>query len=464
MNRRLRHLLTLLCLLLAAASAHPAAAQPWLPSRGICRDGCKCGCEDDNDASDRKGVICQSDAPYQLLPTPELLVSLREKHALFAEMRSYQERYREEVESGDYARALALSDSLIRTVERHPVRGVRFTHCYENRARMLKALGRDAMACLAYDRAVRVRDSVLRLEQNQSLRELQASCELDRLSLDRTLLRAGHHKKTLIALSLLLAAVLTVVGIIFAVNRRTKRLHDELLRQMDHARRSEEKKIAFINSMCHEVRTPLNSIAGFAELLCTDDLTLEAHAQYCEIIQQSRRQLRYLFDDMLEVAYLENLHEPLPHGYLNLCAVCHAQMRSQKICHPRPGVAYVERIPQEEIGINTNGKYLEILLAALLNNAVKFTQKGSVTLACDRAGDDRVTITVTDTGCGIPPAQHDYVFERFVKLDPFSPGNGLGLYLCRLIVRHLGGEIRIDGDYTDGTRIVATLPRKPRTK
>lgn len=59
-----------------------------------------------------------------------------------------------------------------------------------------------------------------------------------------------------------------------------------------------------------------------------------------------------------------------------------------------------------------------------------------------------------------PPEQYDYVFERFTKLDTFSQGNGLGLYLCRLIVGHLGGEIQIDPDYTGGTRVVATLPRK----
>ena len=61
---------------------------------------------------------------------------------------------------------------------------------------------------------------------------------------------------------------------------------------------------------------------------------------------------------------------------------------------------------------------------------------------------------------GIPPEKHGYVFERFTKLDPFSQGNGLGLYLCRLIVTHLHGEIYIDSGYTGGTRIVAILPRR----
>lgn len=101
-----------------------------------------------------------------------------------------------------------------------------------------------------------------------------------------------------------------------------------------------------------------------------------------------------------------------------------------------------------------------MLIAVLLGNAYKFTQKGTVCLECGHVDDERVFIAVSDTGCGIPPEKHAYVFERFTKIDPFSQGNGLGLYLCRLIARHLEGEIRIDPAYTGGTRIVATFPRR----
>ncbi|KAA3141286.1 ATP-binding protein, partial [Alistipes onderdonkii] len=79
-------------------------------------------------------------------------------------------------------------------------------------------------------------------------------------------------------------------------------------------------------------------------------------------------------------------------------------------------------------------------------------------LECDRLGDDRVFVAGADTGCGIPPEKHGYVFERFTKLDPFSQGNGLGLYLCRLIVTRLGGAIRVCPDYRAGCCIEITLP------
>ena len=191
-----------------------------------------------------------------------------------------------------------------------------------------------------------------------------------------------------------------------------------------------------------------------------EEITPESRAQYCEILRDNRRQLRFLFDDMLEVAYLENLHAPLPCQYTNLCAVCQAQLRIMKVRYPKPGIVYKGAIPVAEIALNTSDKYLTILISALLGNAYKFTQEGTISLECDRLGDDRVFVAVAATGCGIPPEKHGYVFERFTKLDPFSQGNGLGLYLCRLIVTHLHGEIYIDSGYTGGTRIVAILPRR----
>lgn len=398
---------------------------------------------------------------HLFLPS-EFLDSIRADRLQLARIRNLSAAYDRAVAAGDYLRAFTYTDSLISISENRIIPGVHFTKCYEDRARMLEALHRNTEACAAYDRAVQVRDSVMHIEQDQEVREMQASYELDRLALDKALLTARHHRMAALASALLLAAMALIVGFIYVANRRTRRLQQELLLQREEALHSEEKKTAFIDSICHEVRTPLNSIAGFSELLCEEPAGTEAHGQYCEIIAQSRRQLRYLFDDMLEVAYLENLQEPLPHGYLDLGALCHTRLRTMKVRFQKPGITYVEQVPAEEMGIDSNEKYLGILLDALLGNANKFTRKGSITLFCDREGDDRVRIRISDTGCGIPREHHAYVFERFTKLDPFSQGNGLGLYLCRLIVRRLGGTIRIDAEQVQGTCIEVTLPRRPR--
>ena len=442
MTSRIRSLIAsaVLALLTLTACPHRAAAQPWLPE------------DNDNGFGGKPGM-------HLFLPS-RFIKSIREDRLTMARTRYFQAAYRKAVNRGEYIRALAYTDSLIYLAEHRPIPGVRPTVCYQKRAWMLHNLNRNEEASAAYERAVKVRNSAMHLEQTEALREMQASYELDRLALDKALLTARHHKIALISLLLLLMAVAVAVAFVYASNRRTKRLQQELLRQMEQGHKSEEKKTAFINSICHEVRTPLNSIAGFSELLCTEEVSPEAHGQYCEIIHESRRQLRYLFDDMLEVAQLENLSEPLPRSYLDLCALCRSQLRAMKIRCPKIGLVYTDGIPAEQIAMVTSEKYLGILLAALLGNAYKFTRQGEIRLECGREGDERVYIAVTDSGCGIPPEKYDEVFERFTKLDPFSQGNGLGLYLCRLIVRHLGGEIRIAPEYTEGTRVVVVLPRK----
>lgn len=442
MTSRIRSLIAsaVLALLTLTACPHRAAAQPWLPE------------DNDNGFGGKPGM-------HLFLPS-RFIKSIREDRLTMARTRYFQAAYRKAVNRGEYIRALAYTDSLIYLAEHRPIPGVRPTVCYQKRAWMLHNLNRNEEASAAYERAVKVRNSAMHLEQTEALREMQASYELDRLALDKALLTARHHKIALISLLLLLMAVAVAVAFVYASNRRTKRLQQELLRQMEQGHKSEEKKTAFINSICHEVRTPLNSIAGFSELLCTEEVSPEAHGQYCEIIHESRRQLRYLFDDMLEVAQLENLSEPLPRSYLDLCALCRSQLRAMKIRCPKIGLVYTDGIPAEQIAMVTSEKYLGILLAALLGNAYKFTRQGEIRLECGREGDERVYIAVTDTGCGIPPEKYDEVFERFTKLDPFSQGNGLGLYLCRLIVRHLSGEIRIDPEDTEGTRVVVVLPRK----
>lgn len=434
-----RPILLLLAFLSLLALPRGAAAQPLQP-------------EGDNEFGGTPGM--------HLFLQSGFLRTQQADRLHFARMRHYSEGYRDAVGRGDYAGALKFTDSLIRTAERHAMAGIHFTQCYKDRAFIFRRLHRDSEACAAYARAVKVRDSLLRLEQSEAIREMQASYELDRLALDKALLAAHYHKTTLICVSLLLLVLAAVVGAIYIGNRRTRLLQKELLLQMKHAQESELKKVSFVNSVCHEVRTPLNCITGFSELLCAEDISPESHAQYCEIIRENRQQLRYLFDDMLEVACLENLREPLPAKYTDLCAVCRAQLRIMKVRYPKPGITYKGRIPVTDIGLNTSEKYLGILIAALLGNAYKFTQEGTICIECDREGDDRVFIAVSDTGCGIPPEKHAYVFERFTKLDTFSPGNGLGLYLCRLIATHLHGEIHIDPAYTGGTRIVATLPRR----
>ena len=114
--------------------------------------------------------------------------------------------------------------------------------------------------------------------------------------------------------------------------------------------------------------------------------------------------------------------------------------------------------------ILTNRAYFSLIISHLLANANKFTEKGSITLSYHLdSGANLVTLSVTDTGCGIPQDKQEWIFERFTKTNDFIPGSGLGLYLCRLIVNRLNGKIKTDPSYTKAHASLSRCqsPRRP---
>ena len=107
----------------------------------------------------------------------------------------------------------------------------------------------------------------------------------------------------------------------------------------------------------------------------------------------------------------------------------------------------------------TNAFYLSRVIGNLLSNSAKFTESGTITLTCNIDKEKRTTGDLRHRyGIGIPADKQEWVFERFTKVDDFKPGTGLGLYICRIIIQRLGGQIRIDTGYTSGCKMVVTLP------
>lgn len=222
------------------------------------------------------------------------------------------------------------------------------------------------------------------------------------------------------------------------------------------AQESEKMKQAFINSICHEIRTPLNSIVGFSDLIMNEDIDEEMRQEFPAEIQKSTLLLTGLVNSMLEVANLDVSEDKLPCEPTDIRNICIQEI--EKIS-PKLGIKYQLDIAEDTLLITTNAAYLTMVIEHLLNNANKFTEKGFITLGYKvNHSNDQICISVADSGCGIPKEKQEEVFNRFSKLDTFVPGNGLGLYLCRLIVKRLDGEIKIDPDYTEGTRVIVNLP------
>lgn len=272
-----------------------------------------------------------------------------------------------------------------------------------------------------------------------------------------------------ILLSLILSALLYIL---IRFYRRAHRLKNELLKEKNSLLESErqlriatekaeganQKKTAFIASISHEVRTPLNAIVGFSELLLDDTHTDNEKKEFAAIVNNSSELLLTLVNDVLDLARLESGRSQFFLKQTDLVVCCRNAL--ENIRHRiDPGVKLTFVPPCATYYLKTDGLRVEQLLANLLSNAAKFTHEGEINLSFRvETLRKQVVLSVTDTGCGIPVGMEEKIFERFEKLDEFKQGTGLGLSICRIISERLGGSVFVDSSYTGGARFIFIHP------
>lgn len=236
-------------------------------------------------------------------------------------------------------------------------------------------------------------------------------------------------------------------------NRTLIKAEEELRKAKEVAEQSNWLKTMFIQNMSHEIRTPLNSIVGFSGVLVDLLDEKEDIGQYVALIESNSKLLLKLVGDILDISILDSEVE-IKHNAVDVNACCQASIDAAGASFD-PGVKLIFEPACDELIINSNYNYIVQVLDNLLGNASKFTHEGSVTLAYEvKKEENQLIFTVTDTGIGIPVEEQERVFERFVKLDNFSQGAGLGLSICRIVAERLGGYLRIDKGYTQGTRVI----------
>ena len=354
----------------------------------------------------------------------------------------------------DYPRAIEANDSLIRIAK--TLAPVNLPGLYNINSLLYEEI-KDYPNALKYLKiSHQIQDSLTTDAAHKQLNELQVKYDLNALNNEKTMLEVKNKQTLLISLSNLLIIVISICTYLYFSLKKEKRMKMELKVLHGKAQESEKMKQAFINSICHEIRTPLNAIVGFSDLIMNEDIDAEMRREFPAEIQKSTVLLTGLVNSMLEVANLDVSEEKLPCEAADLKDICTQEM---ELLNKKPGIEYILDIAPESMIIQTNVQYLTQVIGHLLNNANKFTEKGCITLSYEAdKQQEHISISVTDTGCGIPKEKYEEVFNRFSKLDTFVPGNGLGLYLCRLIVKRLAGEIKIDPSYAEGTRMVVTLP------
>ena len=250
-----------------------------------------------------------------------------------------------------------------------------------------------------------------------------------------------------------------LVGVCMSTQEH-KKIEEELTKARDKAQQSDELKSAFLANMSHEIRTPLNAIVGFSNLLVDGDMSFQKEEikEFLSLIHLNCEQLLALISDILDLSKIESntmvfniTEQPLTPLLQNI-------LRAQQINVPQE-VELLLDLPATDTIITTDPLRLKQVINNLINNAIKFTSKGAITLGY-RQNNDQVSIFVKDTGSGIDEDKINRIFERFYKGDNFVQGTGLGLAISHTIIEHLKGTITVTSKVGEGSCFTIQHPVK----
>ena len=379
-------------------------------------------------------------------------------------------------QTGDYAKALSIieqrEESLKKAGNLSTLNGL-----YKTKADVLWSMGRKEEAAGLYREFLEEEKKEKERNEEITTGEFATLLNLQQLSAEKRELEKRSQEKQLqntrIILFLLFGLLCIVIIFLYyqrKLNRKLKRSRDkldeknrilieaeeELRKAKEIAEQSSWMKTVFIQNMSHEIRTPLNSIVGFSAVLADMFEEQEDIKQYATLIEDNSKLLLKLISDILDISALDNdVDIKRAQADVNVC--CYETIdRVRYLFNDNVKLRFEPTLA--ELVINSNSERISQVLENLLNNAAKFTQEGSVTLAYELKEEKKqLVFTITDTGIGIPVSEQERVFGRFVKLDDFSQGTGLGLSICRIIAEKLGGYLIIDKEYTQGTRFIFSV-------
>ena len=269
---------------------------------------------------------------------------------------------------------------------------------------------------------------------------------------------------TVVLLGLLALSYSQVIGL------RRRRIRDrKMINELTAANRKAEianaAKTRFVQNMSHEVRTPLNAIVGFSQLLSLpdDSLSPEEKQEFSNHIMNNTKILIMLLEDILNITDMDKGQYKITYDEGEVHYLCRSAITSSEHrLHPGVRMLY-EPESEEPFTFRTDPQRVQQILINLLTNACKHTSSGQIVLASSlTAKPGYVSFSVTDTGPGVPADQAEAIFDRFTKLNSFVQGTGLGLSICREIASLMGANVYLDTTYTaGGARFVFEVPVVP---
>lgn len=265
------------------------------------------------------------------------------------------------------------------------------------------------------------------------------------------------------ALALIVLLVLSFLAFIILRQRSAIRL-EEAYQELEeaHARAQEASRVktAFLQQISHEIRTPINLLSGFAQVLTTPGMELDeqSRAEINNGVVENTGRITGLVSKILELSDLISRTDMEKNDCVTaqeIAAEAAEQCGIRKVQKIHFDIQAPDSVREQVL--HTNNQAAMRILGLLLENAVKYTEEGSVNLRM-AVKQNHMYFVVEDTGIGVPPEEAEHIFERFVQLDDYREGTGIGLSLARSLARRLGGDVALDTSYDFGARFVFSLP------
>ena len=279
----------------------------------------------------------------------------------------------------------------------------------------------------------------------------------DQLAISDMEKKSTRNRIIALSVGLLLLGLLVMAEVYIVLSRR--RHMKQLSKAYNRSLESEKMKSAFIQNVSHEVRTPLNIISGFSQVIADPELTetVEERQHMAGMMQKSANQITNLIDEIIGLSLIETTDKIHKDDTIKVNDVLREVFNEFQDKANGETELKMDSQLHDDLTYQTNKNMFARIITALLDNAVKYTEEGYIALKAASDGKN-LNISVEDTGIGIPQQEAEHVFDRFVKLDSFKEGIGLGLPLSRKLAEQLGGTVTLDTSYTNGARFIITLP------
>lgn len=368
--------------------------------------------------------------------------------------------YYEEI--ADYEKALIANQSAIDYfVSMNMLKEeLRFT---KSKSFILMKLERYQEATQSYYHYTNLKDSLDRSATVYQLNEMLVINDIQnaKIANQNLQIEVEHSKRVLSSISAI--AFFIVVIILLSFLYRNKRMNKRLNEALIHAEESDRLKSAFLANMSHEIRTPLNAVVGFSNLLTSKEATTEDIEQYRNIINLNSDLLLKLINDILDLSRLDANPDELKLTVFDIVPLFNDL-----------GVSFMPRItnnnvtlsivnPYEECIVHLDKNKIIQMITNLVNNAIKFTDKGTITMSYKIVAQN-IVFEVEDTGRGMTEEQKSKIFDRFYKADEFTQGSGLGMSIIYALIKNMKGTIEVSSELGKGTKFTVTIPTKAQEK